>query len=154
MIQFVTKIILQQLHSNNSLWCWFYSQRSENPIEFVLLNFIRGTLTQAWSPSLWCTVMYGYKHTGNKICKRHSLIIKDNPKNNLQINVASLTCIPPAIVHVMNWCSHLSTSELQHSSRDCHGYRKMGSAGMGTVVDFGTPWHTTYAYCGIMGMYG
>src|ERR1700759_371225 len=25
---------------------------------------------------------------------------------------------------------------------------------MGTVFDFGTPWHTMYPYCGVTGMYG
>ena len=46
------------------------------------------------------------------------------------------------------------------TTRDMHGYRKtrgfskMGSAGTGTVVDFGTPRHTTYPYHGIAGMYG
>jgi hypothetical protein len=43
-------------------------------------------------------------------------------------------------------------------SRDCHRYRKTrgfaktGSAGTGTVVDFGTPWHTAYPYRGIAGI--
>ena len=31
-------------------------------------------------------------------------------------------------------------------------FSKMGSAGMGTVVDFGTLWHTMYLYRGITGM--
>jgi hypothetical protein len=30
----------------------------------------------------------------------------------------------------------------------------MGFVGTGTVVDFGTLWHTAYPYRGIAGMYG
>ncbi|KIM73342.1 hypothetical protein PILCRDRAFT_15311 [Piloderma croceum F 1598] len=43
---------------------------------------------------------------------------------------------------------------------DCHGYgktrgfSKTGSTGKGTVVDFSTPRHTAYPYCGITGIYG
>jgi hypothetical protein len=42
--------------------------------------------------------------------------------------------------------------------RDCHGYRKTcgfeatGFASTGTVVDFGTLWHTAYPYRGIVGI--
>ena len=44
------------------------------------------------------------------------------------------------------------------SRRDCHGYGKTrgfevtGFAGTGTVVEFGTPWHTVYPYHGIAGI--
>ena len=29
----------------------------------------------------------------------------------------------------------------------------MGSMGMGRVLDFGTPQHTTYPYCGVTGIH-
>ena len=52
------------------------------------------------------------------------------------------------------------TSEVTEvdTARDCHGYGKtrglevMGLAGMGTVVNFGTPQHTVYPYRGIVGI--
>jgi len=52
-----------------------------------------------------------------------------------------------------SWCSRQFGSV-----RDCHGYGKThgfevtGLAGMGTVVNFSTPQHTTYLYCGIAGI--
>ena len=51
-----------------------------------------------------------------------------------------------------------SMGQLSHIDRDCHGYGKTcglevtGLAGMGTVVNFGTPQHTTYPYHGITGI--
>ena len=47
---------------------------------------------------------------------------------------------------------------LNATSRDCHGYGKtcgfkvMGFGGTGTVVNFGTPWHTAYPYRSIVGI--
>jgi len=35
-----------------------------------------------------------------------------------------------------------------------HGFEVTGFAGTGTVVDFGTPWHTVYPYRSIAGTYG
>jgi hypothetical protein len=56
-------------------------------------------------------------------------------------------------------CTHTVVVGLRgSSSRDCHGYRKThgfaktGSAGTGTVVDFGTPRHTAYPHRGIAGI--
>jgi hypothetical protein len=52
----------------------------------------------------------------------------------------------------------VGNSGYESLSRDCHRYGKtcgfevMGFAGMATVVDFGTPWHTAYLYCSIAGM--
>jgi hypothetical protein len=51
-------------------------------------------------------------------------------------------------------------AKVQPRRRDRHGYgktrgfSKMGSAGTGTVVNFGTLRHTVYPYRGIAGMYG
>jgi hypothetical protein len=42
---------------------------------------------------------------------------------------------------------------VRHGYGKTRGFSKMGSAGTGTVVDFGTPWHTVYPYCGIAGMH-
>jgi hypothetical protein len=39
-----------------------------------------------------------------------------------------------------------------HRYRKTSGFSKTGSTGMGTVVDFGTLWHTLYPYCSIVGM--
>jgi hypothetical protein len=55
--------------------------------------------------------------------------------------------------------THPSALVLSPRSRLCHGYRftrgvpKMGIAGTGTVMDFGSLWHTVYPYRGIVGMY-
>ena len=50
------------------------------------------------------------------------------------------------------------TEQTSAMTRDCHRYGKTcgfevtGLVGTGTVVDFGTPWHTVYLYCGIAGI--
>ena len=41
---------------------------------------------------------------------------------------------------------------VQYRYRKTYRFSKMGSVGMGMVVDFGTPWHTAYPYCSITGM--
>ena len=43
-------------------------------------------------------------------------------------------------------------SRVRHGYGKTRGFSKMGSAGTGTVVNFGTPWHTVYPYRGIAGM--
>ena len=47
----------------------------------------------------------------------------------------------------------LARMQRNHTIRVQHGYGKMGSVGMSTVVDFGTLWHATYLYHGITGTY-
>ena len=55
-------------------------------------------------------------------------------------------------------CKGSSTTFAGVVIRDCDGYRKThgfevtGFVGMGTVADFGTPWHTTYPYHSIAGI--
>jgi hypothetical protein len=46
------------------------------------------------------------------------------------------------------------TTRVRHGYGKTRGFSKTGSAGTGTVVDFGTPWHTVYPYRGIAGMHG
>jgi hypothetical protein len=45
-----------------------------------------------------------------------------------------------------------AVGRVRHRYGKTCGFSKMGSAGTGTVVDFGTPWHTVYPYRGIAGM--
>ena len=45
-------------------------------------------------------------------------------------------------------------SRLGHGYGKTRGFSKTGSAGTGTVVDFGTPWHTMTRTHGIAGMHG
>ena len=47
----------------------------------------------------------------------------------------------------------LARMQRNHTIRVQHGYGKMGSVGMSTVVDFGTLCHATYLYHGITGTY-
>ena len=47
-----------------------------------------------------------------------------------------------------------ATCRDRHGYGKTRGFSKTGSAGTGTVVDFGTPRHTAYPYRGIAGMYG
>ena len=55
---------------------------------------------------------------------------------------------------------YVSGEDYLNLSRDCHGYRKThrfevtGFAGMGTVINFDTPWHTAYLCHGITGING
>src|SRR5882762_5496170 len=42
-------------------------------------------------------------------------------------------------------------NRVRHGYGKTRGFSKMGSAGTGTVVDFGTPRHTVYPYRGIVG---
>ena len=41
-----------------------------------------------------------------------------------------------------------------HGYGKTRGFSKTGNAGMGTVVDFGIPWHTATRTRGIAGMHG
>ena len=50
-------------------------------------------------------------------------------------------------------CS-LNLHRVRHGYGKTRRFSKTGSAGTGTVVDFGTPWHTAYPYHGITGMHG
>ena len=52
-----------------------------------------------------------------------------------------------------NWLSELSKLGFK-TSMGIPSVSKMGTVGMGMVLDFGTPWHTTYPYCGVAGTHG
>ena len=43
---------------------------------------------------------------------------------------------------------------VSHWYRNTHGVSKTGTAGTGTVVNFGTLQYTAYPYHGVMGMHG
>jgi len=54
---------------------------------------------------------------------------------------------------VANWPLMLLLRVL-HRYGNTRSVSKMGNTGTGTVVDFGTPQHTAYLYCGVMGIHG
>ena len=57
-------------------------------------------------------------------------------------------------IHTTGSLPPMSIGRVWHGYGKTRGFSQMGSAGTGTVVDFCTPWHTTYPYRGIMGMHG
>jgi hypothetical protein len=63
--------------------------------------------------------------------------------------------------YLLEFCCALErTLAFAHTGRVSHGYgntrgvSKTGTVGTGTVVDFGTPQHTTTRTCGVAGIHG